>query len=139
MTMTEVVVENDYWDGVNTPTVFVDFLGQQIRVGDHIVYATSAGSGSAKLTLGRVDAFQTANGKGEPYVSYGGYDYSVQPAVKLPGKPMWKIKIQPLRDGSYSWRSVLPQGGFRKVLLNSLSTVVKVDSSNAQFEEYVED
>lgn len=130
------VVEDTYWDGENPPDTYIDFLGQEIRVGDYVVYASGAGRSSAKLTLATVDSLMTHDAKGNPYQSNSGYDYSVRPAVRLPGKPMWKMKVQPLRDAGWSWRTHQNGGGHKKVTLNNIDNVIKVDATNAQYEEY---
>jgi len=60
--------------------VINDFMGTPIEVGSMIVYATAAGSGSAKLTVAEVLE------------------------VKEPGQHGPRIKVQPMVDSSgYRW------------------------------------
>lgn len=105
------------WDGVNKPEVYVDMVGQEIRVGDYIFYSVSYSS-SAHIVLGRVLAFATENSQGEPYVTYNWRTKEQSPFFKLHVQPIMRHR------GDLGSKH-------NKVYLSENATVVKADVSRA--------
>lgn len=135
--MSDVIVDNDTWDGEHKPTVYIDFLGQECRVGDHIAYATSS-SHSANVVVGTVLEFKTVNAQGEQY-GQTRYDYN-SPIVKGQPRPSWFeykwcLKVQPLLDSRFS-RGDYKTGLKKSVVIGTVMNVHKVDVSRATIEVY---
>lgn len=130
-----VVTVDGHWDGENEPTVFIDMLGQQVRVGDHISYAITYGR-SANITIGRLLSFRTVGDDKQPYTTWGPYDYSAN--KRGPTIPLFKMRIQPLLDSpSYVSRgSVDGTIPARPVFIASVHNVLKVDTTLADLPDW---
>lgn len=137
--MSDVIVTDETWDGINKPTVYLDLLGQEVRVGDYIVYVATQGR-VAKLVLAKVLEFRTEDAKGNPY-GHTQYDYdkSIEGSTGYYNRygsyfvHTWKTKVLPLVDEHYS------RGGRSgKPVTLSFTKLVKVDATQAKFEEVEE-
>lgn len=134
-----MIYDSQEWDGVNVPTAYIDFLGQEIHVGDYVAYATSSNH-SANIVVGQLLEFTTHNAKGEPYGS------TVRIGPYIQGQPQetefhhrWNMKIQPLIDSRFKWRGGIGNGIKKKIVLGTVMNVHKVDVSRANIEVYDED
>lgn len=134
----EVVVTDGKWDGENLPTTYIDFLGQEVRPGDFILYATSSNS-SAKLTLAKFIEFKTTDSQGNQFARTMN-DWSKPTGKKYPEHQYeqyveysWKARVQPLKDKDYGWRD--NKGGVFKPVTLNLTQFVKVDGSRVEFVE----
>ena len=136
----EAFVSDDKWDGENHPNVFIDFLNQEVRVGDHVVYAITSGR-SPFLVVGVVEDFVTASAKGEPFQSVT-YEYSPWE----PGKPRevvgsnthhyWKFRIRPLLESrGYFSRGRGKDGKVNTVVIATVHNVIKVNTTFADMED----
>lgn len=120
--MSDMIYELE--DGL--PATFVDFLGNEIHVGDTLVYATVS-SHSAKLTGGRLLEFVTHDKGGTPYTSRR-YDYTTRDSHEV---FEFRLRVQPLLD-STSWgryndeKTGLP----RPVYLSMGNTLIKTSLHN---------
>jgi hypothetical protein len=131
--MIETIVTDEEWDGENPPTVFMDWLGQEVRVGDTVIYAVTKGR-SAAVVAGEILEFRIADSKGQPlqrtWNSYGN-EGNRRVITETHTKHLWNFKIRPIKDALPYWsgRDRDKNGDIRSQVIGTIHNITKVDAS----------